>query len=747
MIDLGKPPLHGEGVAVFRDHANAGLFYYLPDSPRLRIDSNGKFELSLLKYRLDPSLNKDLGGGLLSLTVDLAVDDDSLAKVRKRIVSHLDTETELTLSPVSADSGSCELILIDQKSGSAAPATAGPGTTAAPVPAGASGLGLVQRIMSSASPALYGDNACTFSAALSAEGTTLVESALVQGGLPLGVIYSLTVTGLRPAMHAQITARWSDVYDYYDNRLHGGKLLLAVDIGPTLEDLVHSEAIQIKVDDLIPDANKLSVYQQALDWVERYVVTQFFKPTLGQQPPAGDDSDGPLQTIGKTLKDLAGLFSINYTLRQVDRNELKTFSYRLDAAEAEQFILSPQGNFGVLLGPESSTAGKYVIALEEPPPAEMKFDVSSVVDLPTEHIDHIEGALTYGGDEQQVVLDGAHARQKVSVWYKQELGAKVGWRYSVDFQAGIGGLNARLSSAAIQTDDRFIMVNPRELYRHVRLEIVAMGLPFDRYPTVVVDLKAADPAAGWSDEATVTLTDRSREASYTVRAGVDAKVFLQRRVRYLDPQGGEQVLDWDDAGPALLPIGDPLPALSKVEILGSARFGTVVRRIIVEMRPKSAPDQVATFVLTAAQPSAEWARSLAAGADLDYEYRVTLYTAANEVREGQWLPGAPGKLIVGEGIARLRQVQMIFVGQTLARMKLLALKVRFSFEDPQSNIFAEEEMLVQDTSKPLQWAYPVADPLRQQYTYQITAIQADGSIKQSDPIASGDLLIIRPLPL
>jgi len=476
-------------------------------------------------------------------------------------------------------------------------------------------------------------------------------------------------------------------------------------------------------------------------------VTQFFKPTLGQQPPAGDDSDGPLQTVGKTLKDIAGLFSINYSLRQVDRNELKTFSYHLDAAEAEQITLAPQGNFGVMLGPESAAAGKYIIALEEPPPAEMKFEIDSVVDLQTEHIDHIEVTLNYGGDEQHIVLDAAHARQTASIWYKQELGAKVEWRYSVEFQAGIGGLNSRLSSAASQTDTRFIMVNPRDLYRYVRLQIVAMGVPFDRYPTVVVDLKAADPAAGWSDEATVELSDKTREASYTVRAGTDARVFLQRRIRYLDPQGGEKVLDWDDAGPAILPVGDPLPALLKVQILGSARFGTVVRRIIVEMRPTSAPDQVATFVLTADQPSAEWARSLAAGAGLDYEYRVTLYTAANEVRQGQWLPGAPGQLIVGEGIARLRKVQMIFVGQTLAQMKLLALKVRFSFEDPPSNLFAEDEMLVQDTSKPLQWAYPVADPARQQYTYQITAIQADGSIKQSDPIASSDLLIIRPLPL
>jgi len=304
-----------------------------------------------------------------------------------------------------------------------------------------------------------------------------------------------------------------------------------------------------------------------------------------------------------------------------------------------------------------------------------------------------------------------------------------------------------LASASTQTDNRIILINPRELYQYVRVRIVSMGVPFDRYPSAIVDLRVTDTVAGWSDEATFELSDKNRDAVYSARAGLDSKLLIQRRIRYLDTHGSEQTLDWDDAESGLLVVPDPLPALAKVEILGSARFGTVVRRIIVELRPKAAPDQVATFILTADQPSATWLRSLPADASLDYEYRTTLFTVANEVRQGEWLAGPPGKLIVGEGISRLRQIQMIFVGPPLAQMKLLALKVRFSFEDPDSKLFAEDEMLVQDTSKPLQWSYPVADPARQQYTYQITTIQADGGTKQFDPVKASDLLIIRSLPL
>ena len=74
--------------------------------------------------------------------------------------------------------------------------------------------------------------------------------------------------------------------------------------------------------------------------MQNYVVEQFFKPTLGAAPPpAGDSSDGPLATIGNAIKDVAGFFSVTYTLKQIDRNELKTLSYQLNAASAERLTL------------------------------------------------------------------------------------------------------------------------------------------------------------------------------------------------------------------------------------------------------------------------------------------------------------------------------------------------------------------------------------------------------------------------
>jgi hypothetical protein len=739
MIDLGRAPYHGEGVTLFPDHAEAGRFHYVPDRPRLRVGLDGTPELSLLKYRLDPTLHDALGAGMLAFTVDLGVDEERLERVRRRLRgSGLAGPAQLV--PVGADAGRCELVLIDRSSRD-------DDAPAAPAAAPSVGFGLVERILGAAAPALYGDNAATFQAVLSAEGVALVEGALRGGGLPAGVVYALEVTGLRPALRARITARWRDVYHFYENRLHGGKLLLAVDVGPTVEELVHAEAISVEVDELVPPDERSAVYQRALDEIQRYVLEEMFRPTLGQAPPAEDAGDDALATIGRAIKDLAGFFSITYSLREVDRNELKTFRYELGVARAERLTLSPQGTFSILLGPETDATrlDRLIVTVEPAASAEMRFDVGVLTSLDAEEIDHVEVVLRYGEQRESLVLDGANPRRSVTIWHRQELGPAVHYRYEVHFRAGTAGHTDVLRSEERSTETRVIRLNPRELYQRVSLRAVAQGLPFDRYPLVLVDVRAHDPIGGWSVAETLELSAPSPEATVRVRASLEARVWFERRLRYLDVRGDETTLDWEEAEPGVMVVGDPRPEVIDVQILASARFATVVRRLVVELRPRAEPERVATRVLTADQPAATWSWTAAADASREYEYRVTVHTTLNEVREGRWLPGAAGKLVVGEGIARLRQVELMLVGRSLKDLGLLALKVRFAFADHESGLTAEDEMLVEDTRKPITWSYPVADTTRQTYTYQLTSIAADGAITVQEPRATSDLLVVHPL--
>src|SRR5207302_1644234 len=128
-----------------------------------------------------------------------------------------------------------------------------------------------------------------------------------------------------------------------------------------------------------------------------------------------------------------------------------------------------------------------------------------------------------------------------------------------------------------------------------------------------------------------------------------------------------------------------------------------------------------------------------------YEYRVTVHTVRGEVREGRWLPGTGAKLVVGEGIAQLRQIQVMLIGKPLGALGLLGVKVRLAFSDPEADLTAETEQLILDTARPLSWTYPVAAPERNAYTCQLTLVHGDGTLDRRPPITSSDLLLLQAL--
>jgi hypothetical protein len=401
-----------------------------------------------------------------------------------------------------------------------------------------------------------------------------------------------------------------------------------------------------------------------------------------------------------------------------------------------------------------------VIEVEPAASREMRFDVASAIDLAAEGIDHLEVALTYGDREERRLLDPAAPRTEAVFWFEPELGSAIGVGWEAHLTAGGGsdggaiGLHGVVDAPPFTTDRRIVRLDPRQLYQARPLRVLAQGVPFDRFPRVLVDLRIADPAAGWSEQRTVELAADRLEEIVPVRAALGARLVAERRLRYLETDGGEVVRDWERvelSGGGTLVVGDPLPEVVDVLVLGAARFGTAVRRLVVELRPAADPARVAARVLTAEEPSASWSFEPAPGAGgaaaepaRAYEYRVTVHTARGELREGQWLPGPPGKLIVGEG-GRQRQVELLFVGRSPADLGLLALKVRFAFADPEAGLEAEDELLVEETRQPLKWSYPEAHPDSQRYSYQLTLIHADGRMETRDPVATSDLLAIQPL--
>ncbi|WP_395711071.1 hypothetical protein [Reyranella sp.] len=271
MLMLNSQAWTIEGIQVFADHADARQFWYLPGPVQLtRRREDGRAEFTFIKVRAADAAGVAKGGGFLTFSVDLKLDPE----LERRILSKLSAMArgKPRLAAVPFDEGSVRVIALDLDSG----ATASPG--AQPPPAGA--FRAVEKALGATVPSLDAVNRASFSLTLSQEGAIIVEQAFKQGGMPVGVIYELKYSGMRPALDVTITADMSRVFEQFAGSVDSQVMFVRGGIDSGFEKLVQDGAIRIEVHDFIGATDRESKETWALNFFKESLLAQYFTPTL-----------------------------------------------------------------------------------------------------------------------------------------------------------------------------------------------------------------------------------------------------------------------------------------------------------------------------------------------------------------------------------------------------------------------------------------------------------------------------------
>ncbi|MGE0576423.1 MAG: hypothetical protein AB7F22_10310 [Reyranella sp.] len=272
MLMLNSQAWTIEGIQVFADHADPRQFWYLPGPVQLtRRREDGRAEFTFIKVRAADAANTAArGGGFLTFSVDLRLDPE----LERRILSKLSAMArgKPRLSAVPFDEGSVRVIALDLDSG----ATASPGAAAPP----AGTFRAVEKALGATVPSLDAINRASFSLTLSQEGAIIVEQAFRQGGTPVGVIYELKYSGMRPALDVTITADMSRVFEQFAGSVDSQVMFVRGGIDAGFEKLVQDGAIRIEVHDFIGAADHESKETWAINFFKESLLAQYFTPTL-----------------------------------------------------------------------------------------------------------------------------------------------------------------------------------------------------------------------------------------------------------------------------------------------------------------------------------------------------------------------------------------------------------------------------------------------------------------------------------
>lgn len=285
-----------EGVQVFADHADPNQFWFCNMQPRLVEATPGRKAFSLIRYRTEDRTS----GGFLSFECDLSVDRGVLERIKSSLRRFCPGRPKL--SPIPFTEGTVQCVVLDLQGSGGTDAAPNTGTGDAPP------VRVVERILGSTKPSLLGDNNAVFGVTLSEDGAAIVEGAIRDGNMPIGIIYDLTFSGMLRALGVKITAELERVHTHFSTSAEGQVAMLRADIDAGFEKLVQDGAIKIEITDAdTSDGSKSDErVKWALDFFKDNLLQDWFKPTLTPGTLAGTSASSAsldsVRTLGEQLR-------------------------------------------------------------------------------------------------------------------------------------------------------------------------------------------------------------------------------------------------------------------------------------------------------------------------------------------------------------------------------------------------------------------------------------------------------------
>ena len=300
MLFDDEPTLFINQLQIKQDFNNRNQFYYFPPAPRLHTDAaTGRPALQLLKYardvtdnpRFPPETREQIGGGFLTMTVDIGVDEAVLTDTRNKLAAF--ASGEVLLAPVPFHTGTVRLVALGAENGATGAVPDQPANV------------FVEKVFGTTKPSLYGDNLALFGLHLSQEGATLLEDSFRHGGGLCGVVYELTYTAMRPAIEVKAEVDYARVYDRFEAQIGFQYATIGAQLDATLEWLREQGAIKIEVTQYDPTPGAAdALRREAMDLLKNEIIAKMFKPSL-EIPKASAASTNPLEQVMRFSRDLS----------------------------------------------------------------------------------------------------------------------------------------------------------------------------------------------------------------------------------------------------------------------------------------------------------------------------------------------------------------------------------------------------------------------------------------------------------
>lgn len=543
----------GRNINVWTDDQVPNKFYVLPAAPTLRLEQ-GRPVFKFMKYASDVDQDgKAVMGGIAIFDVELAVYPDELEALKPELLKRLNARqpadkqfTTIEFGAISFSEGTVVLNISNLKNE------------------------LVEQVISSGQPSLYGSNVATFTAELTKLGAPLFEQAMKgEGGSLISVTYDLSFAAMLPPNEVKVRFKKEKLVEHVEKQ--------GADKGwgqqqehSILQTYKLSEAGHVEVN--IRDAEISPERKQELEeWGH-----QVLQRMIAEQIDPDVSKVGTRSQIG-TAKFLEGK-SYSDSVKA-----LTDFTQTYSGRSAILYHLQPQATLPALTAMRDAAGnllvtpeqlGEYFteVRLNDPFFDQLRVDVTPVTDFVGLGLNRLEVQIEYGGKaHDELVFSRGDADTKT---LRTNLidGRR---QYSYSYQAYFA--MDRTGKVPTYTSPRFDNISDTSLAltaNEIPILFVSINANGQNWELVRrARLTLAYDDAGTEIVEQLDLDNARPERTYTrVLAVVPERKAFRYKVVYTFHDGTEYETAWQEQTTSFLPLNSPFAARSySFEATGSLK--------------------------------------------------------------------------------------------------------------------------------------------------------------------------------
>lgn len=739
-------PLTIEGFSVFRDDQSQTQFYVEPGRPAIATDAGGKPIFSLIVYRrdearIDPTAapKDDVGGGILTFTVELTVPQDKFRTIQSKLRSIVygDSSTDA--------SQDVQLSYVDFFDGSVSVAVAGEGTT------DADGHQFVASSVGNGKIAGVADNRKAIMVKLTQDGAALMSQIDKLRTLPINVQYSLQfehrLSGVTLHVWCDVSSSYSLVQSTYheeheedsgflgwtDNDVRTDKVTSVV------ETLVSNRTAGVEV---TPGSSQIT--QDTLDSLAKFgedMLSKQLEKVVDAKPPPADMDRTYLDSYATSVTS-----DLNFTLDEkmvlvqnyTPSANISNIFQRADAQNLVAFVDLRTAFFSLLQVPIRVNAdfGALPITNVVVTITFRSRRPDGVAEDTVKSFDFVDGStiqtfITYANSLKEVTYD---------------------WTATVHYK---------------DSQEPFVFTKSGETANFLVVDVGTLGLiavdiglglvDLTQFPQASVSLRYQSRALGHVVEETFKLDKDHQSANWAAIIREESSGTYEYKVDWLRASDTSIISGvWTSSSSLRMKLDAPIPDHFSVSVISSGNFKDGAEPIVhvgVSLRysdPDNGYTQDGTLDFTDEKQILPWSVDLRNPQLRDYQYNYSIVYKGGLVKkvppDGGWLPGQPGFLVVGEkyGLEVTLYPMLLQYGD-----RDRVVQVDLKYVDDANHINAVDSFVFnKDQNKSETWRVRTADPPGTlNYSADITYFSTAGEVtKAPTRITDSDTLVIPPAP-